>query len=59
MDALSRNTYHPVEKYLESLDLTNRIDIDNLAERYLGNKDKLANILLKKTLIAAVARGRG
>lgn len=56
MDALSRNTYHPVEKYLKSLDPTNRVDIDNLAERYLGNKDKLANILLKKTLIAAVAR---
>jgi Virulence-associated protein E len=56
MDALSRNTYHPVEKYLKDLDLTNQVSIDNLAERYLGNKDKLANILLKKTLIAAVAR---
>ncbi len=27
-----------------------------MAERFLGNKDKLANTLLKKTLIAAVAR---
>lgn len=56
MDTLSRNTYHPVEEYLGSLDLARKVDIDNLAERYLGNKDKLANTLLKKTLIAAVAR---
>lgn len=56
MDALSRNCYHPVEKYLRSLDSVSPANIDNLAERYLGNKSKLANILLKKTLIAAVAR---
>ena len=56
MDALSRNTYHPVGQYLRSLDSTTLVSIDNLAERYLGNKDKLANILLKKALIAAVAR---
>ena len=56
LDALSRNCYHPVEKYLRGLDLTNQISIDNLAERYLGNKDELANLLIKKTLIAAVAR---
>ena len=56
LDALSRNCYHPVEEYLRGLDPANQVDIDNLAERYLGNKSKLANILLKKTLIAAVAR---
>lgn len=56
MNVLSRNTYHPVEKYLRSLDSTTPVSIDNLAERYLGNKAPLANRLLKKTLIAAVAR---
>ena len=56
LDALSRNCYHPVEEYLRGLDPANQVDIDNLAERYLGNQSKLANILLKKTLIAAVAR---
>ncbi|NJK57751.1 MAG: hypothetical protein HC939_18005 [Pleurocapsa sp. SU_5_0] len=57
MDALSRNTYHPVEKYLkDELDSVSPVDIDNLAERYLGNKNQLANLLIKKTLIAAVAR---
>ncbi len=42
--------------YNNSLNLTTPVSIDNLAERYLGNKDELANILLKKALIAAVAR---
>ena len=65
MNVLSRNTYHPVEQYLRSLehsvhknslDSNTPVSIDNLAEQYLGNKDKLANILLKKALIAAVAR---
>jgi hypothetical protein len=56
LDAISRNHYHPVEKYLNSLGSITPVKIDNLAERYLGNKDELANILLKKILIAAVAR---
>ncbi len=56
MDALSRNCYHPVEKYLRSLDSVSPANIDNLAERYLGNKNPLANLLIKKTLIASVAR---
>lgn len=56
LDALSRNCYHPVEKYLRDLDSVSPVNIDNLAERYLGNKDKLANLLIKKTLIASVAR---
>ena len=34
----------------------NPANIDNLAERYLGNNNPLSNLLLKKTLIAAVAR---
>ena len=56
MNCLSRNPYHPVEEYLNSLDSTTPVSIDNLAEQYLGNKNPLANTLLKKTLIAAVAR---
>jgi predicted P-loop ATPase len=56
LDAISSNHYHPVEEYLKNLNNVLPIPIDNLAERYLGNKTKLANLLLKKTLIAAVAR---
>ena len=55
-DAIRRNSYHPIEIYLNSLESVERVSIDNLAERYLGNKDKLANMLVKKFLIAAVAR---
>lgn len=55
-DFISSNYYHPVEKYLENLNNVSPVAIDNLASRYLGNDTKLANILLKKTLIAAVAR---
>ena len=58
MDIISNNHYHPVEKYLEGLkqNCANPANIDNLAERYLGNNHPLSNLLLKKTLIAAVAR---
>ena len=56
LDTIDRNNYHPVEKYLKGLSSTDPVRIDNLAERYLGNSSKLANLLLKKTLIAAVAR---
>ena len=56
LDALSRNVYHPVEKYLRNLNSVSPVNIDNLAERYLGNKNHLANLLIKKTLIASVAR---
>ena len=57
-DIIGKNHYHPVEKYLESLqqNSVSPVNIDNLAERYLGNKNPLSNLLLKKTLIAAVAR---
>ena len=55
-DAITRNSYHPIEDYLNSLKSVERVSIDNLAERYLGNKDELANVLVKKFLIAAVAR---
>lgn len=56
LNTIDKNSYHPVEKYLRGLSSTTPVRIDNLAERYLGNKNKLANLLLKKTLIAAVAR---
>jgi len=58
LDMIGNNHYHPVEKYLKGLqqNCTNLANIDNLAERYLGNKKPLSNLLLKKTLIAAVAR---
>ena len=58
LDMIGNNHYHPVEKYLEGLqqNCTNPANIDNLAERYLGNKNELSNLLVKKTLIAAVAR---
>ena len=57
-DIIGKNHYHPVVKYLESLQQSSvsPVNIDNLAERYLGNKNHLSNLLLKKTLIAAVAR---
>ncbi|MEL6440566.1 MAG: virulence-associated E family protein [Cyanobacteria bacterium J06621_8] len=57
-DLLSQDgySYHPVKKYLKSLGSAKPVNIDNLAERYFNNKDELANILVKKTLIAAVAR---
>lgn len=55
-NAYESNYYHPVEEYLRGLKDVSPVAIDNLASRYLGNNTKLANILLKKTLIAAVAR---
>ena len=51
------NSWHPVRLYLEKVANHIRpISLDNLAERYLGTKNPLYNIFLKKTLIAAVAR---
>lgn len=55
-------SYHPVHDYLESvwntwntnLELPNYLE--KLAEKYLGNTDPTAQVLLKKTLVAAVAR---
>ena len=56
LDAISSNHYHPVEEYLNGLDNVPLIAIDDLASRYLGNNSEFSNTLLKKTLIAAVAR---
>lgn len=56
LNTISSNHYHPVKEYLNNLDDVSPVAINDLASRYLGNNTKLANILLKKTLIAAVAR---
>lgn len=53
------HSWHPVRLYLKKVADRFRIlpvSLDDLAERYLGTKNPLYNIFLKKTLIAAVAR---
>jgi predicted P-loop ATPase len=50
------NTYSPVRDYLNSLADTSPINLDDLALRYFGTNDPLHATLLKRTLIAAVAR---
>lgn len=51
-----KNTYSPIRDYLDSLTDITPINLDNLAERYFGTSDPLHQILLKRTLIAGVAR---
>ena len=53
--ALSK-AYSPVQEYLNSVTGAEPINLDELALRYFGNSDPFQAILLKKTLIAAVAR---
>ena len=48
--------YSPVRDYLNSLTSIEPINLDTLAERYFGTNDPLHATLLKRTLIAAVAR---
>jgi predicted P-loop ATPase len=50
------NTYSPVRDYLNSLENVAPTDLDTLAERYFGTDNPLHAVLLKRTLIAAVAR---
>jgi predicted P-loop ATPase len=55
----SRFAYHPVRDYLDALNGSPLVDFkvfDNLATLFLGNSDPLANRMLAKTLIGAVAR---
>ncbi|MEG4590065.1 VapE family protein [Microcoleus sp. MOSTC5] len=52
----TKNAYSPVRRYLESLDTAEPIDLNELALRYLGTPDPLHATMLRKTLIAAVAR---
>lgn len=52
-----RNSYHPFREYLKTLiNHPSPADISNLATRYLGNSDPLANVMIKKTLIALARR---
>jgi predicted P-loop ATPase len=50
------NTYSPVREYLNSLGDKEAINLESLAERYFGTQEPFHGILLKRTLIAAVAR---
>ena len=55
----SRHAYHPVDNYLESLRERVAPDFDvlnNIASLLLGNDDPLANKMMAKTFIGAVAR---
>ncbi|MGR3274609.1 VapE domain-containing protein [Acaryochloris marina NIES-2412] len=57
------NSFHPIKCYLQQV-VDSKVEelssdpnvLDSLAERYFGNPDPIAQIFLKKTLIAAVAR---
>jgi hypothetical protein len=56
-----QNSYHPIRDYLNSVyerfqPSTLETTAATLAETYLGTDDLTANILLRKTLIGAVAR---
>ena len=53
--ALSK-AYSPVQEYLNSVAGAEPINLDELALRYFGNSDPFQATLLKKTLIATVAR---
>jgi predicted P-loop ATPase len=51
-----KNTYSPVRDYLNSVVGMEPINLESLAERYFGTDNPLHAVLLKRTLIAAVAR---
>jgi predicted P-loop ATPase len=50
------NKYSPVREYLNSVAGGEKINLETLAERYFGTQNPFHAILLKRTLIAAVAR---
>lgn len=57
--AALENAYHPVREYLDGITADpaiEPIDLDTIAERYLGVKDKLSARMLRCALIGAVAR---
>jgi predicted P-loop ATPase len=51
-----KNTYSPVRDYLNSVVGMEPINLESFAERYFGTDNPFYGILLKRTLIAAVAR---
>ena len=59
LTAARQHTYHPVNQYLERIagdDSIKPINLENVANEFLGTNSKLYNQMLKMTLIAAVAR---
>ena len=51
------NAFNPVKTYLEVVEKNaSPISLDNLSSRYFGTSNKLYDVFLKRTLIAAVAR---
>ena len=50
------NQYNPFQEYLESLPHQDSSFLDDLVARYFHNHNPLHQILLKRTLVAAVAR---
>ena len=55
----SKHSYHPVNEYLEQVrtsTIPNFDVLENVATYFLGNADPLANKMLMKKLVAAVAR---
>lgn len=56
MHEAKQNKYHPVRRYLDSVAGLDPISLDDLSDRYFGTNKPLYNILLKKWLLAAVAR---
>jgi predicted P-loop ATPase len=55
-EVAEKYSYSPVRDYLNSLTDIEPINLDTLAERYFGTTNTLHATLLKRTLIAAVAR---
>lgn len=63
MDALlthaRRNSYHPVVEYLEQIERDESVkpvDLGRIATDYLGTSDALYDLMMRATLIGAVAR---
>jgi len=56
IETAEKNTYSPVRDYLTSVADAEPIKLEELAKRYFGTDNPLHAILLKRTLIAAVAR---
>ena len=55
----SVHSYHPVNEYLEQVRTSTAPDfsvLENMATHFLGNADPLANKMVMKKLVAAVAR---
>lgn len=56
IETAEKNTYSPVRDYLTSVADAEPINLEELARRYFGTDNPLHATLLKRTLIAAVAR---